>query len=60
MTGVHGRPQRSPCLADVDAALRAWAGVAFAILALDLGLNECLLRARAVTLGLVEQQGRPV
>lgn len=60
MTSDHGHPQRSARLADIDAALRTWPGVAFAILALELGLHECLLRARAVTLGLIEQQGRPV
>lgn len=43
-----------PRLAQVDAHLRTWRGVAFAILAVDLGLDECLLRARAAMLGLVE------
>ena len=41
-----------PSLARIDAHLRAWAGVAFALLALDLGVPADILRARAVALGL--------
>ncbi len=44
--------RRRATLASIDAHLRAWSGVSFALLARDLGMAADLLRARARQLGL--------